>query len=92
MLPLHILPRNKRNTLPFKPPPRDGQVVVIGGSANSTRLLGSGHYARNLALHDGFETGGFPGIPQAIAALLRRKASEAEGAGSALGGLHQNYL
>ena len=68
-----MLLQNKGATLPFKLPPSGGEVLVIGGSANSTRLLGSGHYARNLALVDGWQTGGFPGIPQAIAALLTQK-------------------
>lgn len=70
-----VLLQNHKNTLPFKATmgSAGGEVVVIGGSANSTRLLGSGHYARTLAIVDGFETGGFPGIPQAISALLQRK-------------------
>eukprot|EP00040_Diaphanoeca_grandis_P026289 m.147112 g.147112 ORF g.147112 m.147112 type:complete len:1059 (-) comp30518_c0_seq1:206-3382(-) len=64
-----VLLQNQNNTLPF-PIPTSGDVVVIGGSANSTRLLGGGHYARLLPVVDGFETGGFPGIPQAIEGLI----------------------
>ena len=70
-----ILLQNNGSVLPFNPP-SNGDVVVIGPSANSTRLLGSGHYARNLAVIDGFETGGFPGIPQAIQSLLRQKMKD----------------
>jgi beta-glucosidase-like glycosyl hydrolase len=68
-----VLLQNRNMTLPF-PFPTSGEVVVIGGSANSTRLLGGGHYAMNLPIVDGFETGGFPGIPGAISALLRQRA------------------
>lgn len=65
-----VLLQNDNSTLPFSVP-SSGSVVVIGPSANSTRLLGGGHYARDLSIVDGFETGGFPGIPTAIQALLR---------------------
>ena len=66
-----VLLQNHNETLPFEV--SSGKVVVIGGSANSTRLLGGGHYARSLNLVDGFETGGFPGIPQAIEAVLESR-------------------
>ena len=69
-----ILLQNRNRTLPFAVG-RSGSVVVVGASANSTRLLGGGHYARSLAMVGGFETGGFPGIPQAIEALLRSAGS-----------------
>jgi len=68
-----VLLKNAGKTLPFAAP-RSGEVVVIGPSANSTRLLGGGHYARNLPVVDGFETGGIPGIPGAIEALLKGTA------------------
>lgn len=64
-----VLLQNDGGVLPFQVP-QSGNVVVIGPSANSTRLLGGGHYARTLPLVDGFETGGFPGIPQAVQAVL----------------------
>ena len=60
-----VLLQNKESTLPFKPPVR-GDVVVIGGSANSTRLLGGGHYARGMTPAEA----GAGGIPGAIRALL----------------------
>jgi hypothetical protein len=60
-----VLLQNKDATLPFKPPTRGG-VVVIGGSANSTRLLGGGHYARAMTP----EEAGAGGIPGAIRDLL----------------------
>lgn len=71
-----VLLKNAGKTLPF-PVPTRGKVVVIGASANSTRLLGGGHYARDLPLVDGFMTGGFPGIPQAIQAALDEAAGGA---------------
>lgn len=64
-----VLLKNANSTLPFSIP-RSGKVVVVGPSANSTRLLGGGHYARNMKVVDGFETEGIPGIPGAVAALL----------------------
>ena len=51
-----------------------GDVVVIGGSANSTKLL-SGSYARSLAHVDGLETGGYPGIPEALRSFLGKNAT-----------------
>ena len=71
-----VLLKNDGDTLPLAVP-KSGKVIVIGGSANSTRLLGGGHYARNLAHVDGFETGGFPGIPGAISAVLKSGGSVA---------------
>lgn len=69
-----VLLQNRLNTLPFSIP-KSGTVAVIGASANSTRLLGSGHYARDLSIVDGLMTGGFPGIPQAIASVIRAEGS-----------------
>jgi hypothetical protein len=68
--------QNRKSTLPFKVP-SSGTIAVIGASANSTRLLGGGHYARNLPIVDGFETGGFPSIPVAIRSLLGASGSTA---------------
>lgn len=79
-----VLLQNREHTLPFSVPKvaaaasddsdggtgGGGNVVVIGGSANSTRLLGGGHYARSMKIVDGFDTGGHPGIPQAIQAVV----------------------
>ena len=42
---------------------------MIGGSANSTSLL-SGSYGRGLGKVDGFTTGGFPALPEALRAVL----------------------
>ena len=39
-----VLLQNKQRALPFKAP-SSGKVVVVGPSANSTRLLGGGHCA-----------------------------------------------
>ena len=39
-----VLLQNKQRALPFKTP-SSGKVVVVGPSANSTRLLGGGHCA-----------------------------------------------
>jgi len=69
-----ILLQNRRRTLPFAEVDSP-KVVVVGPSGNSTRLLGGGHYARDLAVVDGFETGGFPGIPGAIRNVLGDSAS-----------------
>ena len=72
-----VLLQNRKKTLPFVVPSNVDapKVVVIGPSGNSTRLLGGGHYARKLAIVDGFETGGFPGIPGAIKSVLGDAAS-----------------
>eukprot|EP01044_Picomonas_judraskeda_P001554 COSAG03_NODE_94_length_13170_cov_67.181470_10_plen_481_part_00 len=67
-----VLLQNRAGTLPFAPPP-SGEVIVIGPSANSTRLLGGGHYARDLATVDGLETGGFPSIASAISRVLQEQ-------------------
>lgn len=77
-----VLLQNRERTLPF-PVPSTGKVVVIGGSANSTRLLGGGHYARTLKLVDGFTTGGYPGIPQAIKNVLESKRKRETGSNAA---------
>jgi hypothetical protein len=72
-----ILLQNRNKTLPFSVPAASDKVVIVGPSANSTRLLGGGHYARKLSVVDGFETGGFPAIPAAIEAVLRSLDSKA---------------
>ena len=64
-------------TLPLRLPLRDGKVVVVGGSANSTSLLG-GSYARSLANVDGYATGGFPSIPVALKAMLEERGTAAQ--------------
>lgn len=72
-----VLLQNRQSMLPFATRSAAGapKVVVVGPSGNSTRLLGGGHYARKLAVVDGFETGGFPGIPGAIQNVLGDSAS-----------------
>ena len=67
-----VLLQNRLQTLPFAATSAMGppKVVVVGPSGNSTRLLGGGHYARPMAIVDGFENDGIPGIPGAIQNVL----------------------
>ena len=69
-----VLLQNRRGVLPLKrprPPATAAKpVVVIGPSANSSRLLGGGHYARQILPSDGF-----PSVPGAIRALLGPRAT-----------------
>ena len=67
-----VLLQNRNRTLPFPVPAAGGKVVVVGPSANSTRLLGGGHYARSLQ-----PTDRFPSIPAAMAKLLASAGSPA---------------
>ena len=72
-----VLLQNRLQTLPFAATSAMGppKVVVVGPSGNSTRLLGGGHYARPMAIVDGFENDGIPGIPGAIQNVLGDAAS-----------------
>ena len=72
-----VLLQNRLQTLPFAASSSMGpsKVVVVGPSGNSTRLLGGGHYARPMAIVDGFENDGIPGIPGAIRHTLGDTAS-----------------
>eukprot|EP01052_Picozoa_sp_SAG31_P052725 SAG31_NODE_13152_length_889_cov_1.834177_1_plen_188_part_01 len=62
-------------TLPFTRPAGSEKrpVVVVGGSANSTRLLGGGHYARRLQPGEHY-----PSIPDAIESLLKDSGTRVE--------------
>eukprot|EP00039_Didymoeca_costata_P016468 m.297063 g.297063 ORF g.297063 m.297063 type:complete len:1003 (+) comp16396_c0_seq4:1603-4611(+) len=67
-----VLLQNNKSTLPLpistlQSPSKP--IVIIGGSANSTVLLG-GSYARTFSVVDGYTTGGFPAIPQAVKQVL----------------------
>jgi beta-glucosidase-like glycosyl hydrolase len=58
-------------TLPFAVPAA-GRVVIVGASANSTRLLAGGHYARAPTAADGFLS-----LPDALQRLLAAAGSAA---------------
>jgi pre-mRNA-splicing factor SYF2/beta-D-xylosidase 4 len=66
-----VLLQNRKKTLPFAVP-KEGTIVLIGASINSTRLFGGGHYARKPLPTDSFVS-----IPSAITALLAAEGSSA---------------
>ena len=72
-----ILLQNRESVLPFAVP-KEGRVVVVGASADSSRLYGGGHYARAAKPTDNFLS-----MPDAVAQLL--SAESGTGSGTSIG-------